>query len=398
MGKGVINRLLDGLNEISASLPDKREASNGLKYGIADFALSAFAVFYFQHPSLLNFQEAMQTKRGRNNLETLFGVEKVPKADHVRNILDEISPCELNGVYDHALETAKGSGILESYRVLNGTIPLALDGVRYFSSERIHCEHCLRTEKRNRDGEKTVTYYHTVLAACIVKPGGHVVLPVIPEFIRNDDGQEKQDCERNAAKRWITAHKERYAPLKVTLLGDDLYACHSICSSVVESGMDFLFTCKDDSHPWIAEQYAYGEPQTLTRREWNGREHFEYRYRWMNGLENRAEGERLSVNYLYLEVYNEKKGKVTYHNSWITSHRLEEDNVQKASECGRARWKIENEHNSDITLAMERSMPMKYFVFLICWRFYITGYRIAPMKITAKRARHSAGVMTFSGH
>jgi hypothetical protein len=31
--------------------------------------------------------------------------------------------------------------------------------------------------------------------------GESVVLPLLPEFMRNEDGAEKQDCERNAAKR-----------------------------------------------------------------------------------------------------------------------------------------------------------------------------------------------------
>jgi hypothetical protein len=57
MGRGITKRLLDGLKDTAAGLPDKRGASNGRKYGIADFVLGAFAVFYFQHPSMLNFQE-----------------------------------------------------------------------------------------------------------------------------------------------------------------------------------------------------------------------------------------------------------------------------------------------------------------------------------------------------
>jgi hypothetical protein len=66
-------------------------------------------------------------------------------------------------------------------------------------------------------------------AAAVVRPGEQVVLPLIPEFIRNEDG--KQDGERNVAKRWIAGNRERYGPLQITLWGDDLYACHSICTA-----------------------------------------------------------------------------------------------------------------------------------------------------------------------
>jgi hypothetical protein len=185
-----------------------------------------------------------------------------------------------------------------------------------------------------------------MVAAAIVKPGSPVVLPLIPEFIRNEDGTEKQDCERNAAKRWIGGHTGRYAPLKVTIQGDDLYACHPVCAEIVKAEMDFLLTCKDESHPWIAEQVAYSLPETHERREWNGRNHLIYRYRWVNGIENRAEGEKLAVNYLHFEIYNEEKGEITYKNSWITNHPIGKDTTQGIAECGRARWKIENEHNN----------------------------------------------------
>jgi hypothetical protein len=98
MGRGITKRLLDGLKDTAAGLPDKRGSSNGRKYQIADFALGAFAVIDFQYPSMLNFQESMEQRAKRNNLRSLFGVEKIPGADQIRNILDGIEPA---GLYGH---------------------------------------------------------------------------------------------------------------------------------------------------------------------------------------------------------------------------------------------------------------------------------------------------------
>ena len=295
---------------------------------------------------MLHFQQEMERKHKRSNLQALFGVEQIPGVDQIRNIVDGIEPERLSGAFDAALGVAQEQGILEAYRVLNGTIPVALDGVWYFSSKEIHCEGCLRMEKKKRNGETETVYYHDVVAAAVVRPGDHVVLPLVPEFIRNEDGAEKQDCERNAAKRWIRKNGGKYGPLQVTLLGDDLYACHPICAAIQEGGMHFLFTCKPDSHPWITEQVKYAEEKRHEKRTWNGRTHLVYRYKWVNGLENRAEGEKLPVNYLGLEIYNEEKGEITYRNSWITDHMIEPETVECIAECGRARWKIENEHNN----------------------------------------------------
>ena len=87
-----------------------------------------------------------------------------------------------------------------------------------------------------------------MLAATLVAPGHNRVVPLMPEFIVKPDGAEKQDCERNAAKRWLAAHGERVKPLRPIFLGDDLFARQPICQLVVASGHDFLLTAKPDSH------------------------------------------------------------------------------------------------------------------------------------------------------
>jgi hypothetical protein len=346
MGRGILKGLLSGLEEAVGKLVDKRQESNGRKYKIGDAVKSALAVFYFQHPSMLIFQQEMKRKHRRSNLGTLFGVQEIPCGEQIKNIVDEIAPSEMEGAFEKALKIAGEQGILDSYRVPLGGVLIALDGVWYFSSKEIHCEHCLSMEKKGRGGKSETTYYHDMVAAAIVKPDSSVVLPLVPEFIRNEDGSEKQDCERNAAKRWFESQSGKYAGLEATILGDDLYACHAICKQIQGAGMHFLLTCKDESHPWIAEQVKYGEMSRHTRIDWNGRNHIEYRYVWVNRIENRAEGEVLAVNYLYLEQWNEEKQEVTYRNSWITDHEIRRENVEHIAECARTRWKIENEHNN----------------------------------------------------
>jgi hypothetical protein len=224
---------------------------------------------------------------------------------------------------------------------LDGGVLVALDGTWTFTSEKINCKHCLTVTKKNK-----TLYYHNMLAISLVVPSGSVVLPLAPEFIRNEDGVEKQDCERNAAKRYLSGRAEDLREFKPTFLGDDLYACHSICKQIHDMGMSFIFTCKDESHPWITEQVNYADMKHHTRKEWNGRNHLEYRYSWVTGIENRAEGERLLVNYLHFQIWNVEKQEITFTNSWITNKPITVDNVALLVNCGRARWKIENEYNN----------------------------------------------------
>jgi hypothetical protein len=347
MGRGIMTRLIGSLEDAARKLPDNRKASNNRKYELADALKTGLAVFYFQNPSFLAFQNSMKQKHMRSNLETLFGVTEIPSANQVKTLLDGIEPEGLESVFDAGLKISKMEGVYAKYRVLDGEMPVACDGTWYFSSQEIHCSHCLWRTTKKKDGTEEKLYYHDMVAFAVVKHDSGVVLPLAPEFIRNEDGEEKQDCERNAFKRYIKRRSEQLRELKPIFLGDDLYCCHSICSDLDGRGFSFIFTCKDQSHPWIAEQTGEGAPfGEYKRTEWNGREHLEHRYRWLNRIENRADPQFMHVNYLEYEIWNVEKEKATYHNSWITNKTITAYNVVELTKVARSRWKIENEHNN----------------------------------------------------
>jgi hypothetical protein len=154
------------------------------------------------------------------------------------------------------------------------------------------------------------------------------------------------DCELNAAKRWLQKHADEYRWLSPTLLGDDLYSNYPFCKAVLDSGFSFIFTCKPDSHPWLTETVQNSFLSSLSRTEWNGRAHLTYTYEWLNDVQIRDDKETLLVNFLSLSIYNDKKKKQTFHNSWITNKTITEQNAPLLASSGRARWKIENEHNN----------------------------------------------------
>jgi hypothetical protein len=71
MGRGILKTFIGYLDKAVKKLPECREGGNGLKYTLSDMLKSAMAVFYFQHPPLLNFRQEMRRKTKRNNPETL---------------------------------------------------------------------------------------------------------------------------------------------------------------------------------------------------------------------------------------------------------------------------------------------------------------------------------------
>ncbi|MDR3342018.1 MAG: hypothetical protein LBT14_04380 [Treponema sp.] len=72
----------------------------------------------------------------------------------MKNIVDELDPAGLAPVFERSLAVADEEGIIEEYRVADKRVLIALDGVWYFSSETIHCAHCLTQTKARRTGQR----------------------------------------------------------------------------------------------------------------------------------------------------------------------------------------------------------------------------------------------------
>jgi hypothetical protein len=238
---------------------------------------------------------------------------------------------------------------MAEYRALDKGVLLALDGLWYFSSENVNCPHCLTKKTKDKDGEEHTEYYHAAVAAAVVRPGCTKVLPVAPEIIRNTDGAKKQDCELAAGKRWLAAHAAEYAWLKPTVLGDDLYSNRPFCEEITGKGWSFIFACKEESHPWLIETVQNSYMHEKREEKWDARKKKRTVYTWkyLNSVPIRYDEQNpYLVNYFSCEIRTEGARKPSYFNSWVTDKPITDMNVAYLADCGRARWKIENEHNN----------------------------------------------------
>jgi hypothetical protein len=230
---------------------------------------------------------------------------------------------------------------------VNQSLLVVLDGTEYFSSKAIHCPHCSTREHANGQ----VRYVHSALTPVLVKPGLDKVIALAPEFIRPQDGSQKQDCELNAAKRWLASWGPSYARWGVTLLGDDLYCHQPFCLAVLAQGMHFIVVCKPQSHAllyeWVDDFSRMGLRHSVQRSHWNGKETWCERYSWVSQVPMCNRDDALMVNWCELVITN-AQGEVLFHNAWATSHLITDDNVIELAAAGRARWKIENENNNTL--------------------------------------------------
>ncbi len=338
---GVLETMLGSLRRCLDGFPDKRRGLN-TRYSLGDIGMSAFSVFFMQSPSFLAHQRRFEEGYGRSNCQSLFGISKIPSANHIRDMLDGASADLLHPVFAGAVEHLHQiPGGLDDFRRLGGHVLIALDGTQYHCSKTIHCPSC-STRRTGKAGKDESEYFHTMLGATLVAPGHNKVIPLQPEFVVPQDGHDKQDCENAAAKRWLATHGEQYAWLDPVYLGDDLFSRQPLCEAVLQAGGHFLFVCKPSSHSLIEEYKSRIALPVLEQSVKRGKQRFTYKYRWLCDLPLRDGKHPLKVNWLELEILD-AKANTTYRNSFVTDLPTGPDTVIELTTCARARWKIENE-------------------------------------------------------
>jgi hypothetical protein len=329
--------LLAGLKAVCATFPDARKGRGG-NIEIADFGVSAFSMFFMQSASFLAYQRTLEKGHGRSNCQTLFGIDRIPSDNYIRDKLDEADPALLRPCFERIETLLAEPPLRRAFGRLGGRTLIAWDGTEYFCSQKLGCPNCLTRKRANGRTEN----YHCLLSATVVAPGHSKVVPLMPEFIATRDGAEKQDCERNAAKRWFDSHHARVAPLRPVFLGDDLFACHPVAERVIGAGDDFIFTCKPTSHKALYDFVAGAELCRHEEKARGGKTKETLRYRWIEAVPLRDGKDTMTVNWIGFEI-RDANGKVKYSAAWVTSLAVSKHNVAEIVACARARWKIENE-------------------------------------------------------
>jgi len=344
--QGAFSILCDLLDPAIARFPDNRKGKNTV-YTLREITLSAFSVFLTQSPSFLSHQRTMQSAKGNNNARTLFAIETIPTDNQIRNVLDAVPSESLHEVFWETFALLRQKEEVEKFRSFAGQLLLCLDGTQFFRSEALSCPFCSSVEHKNG----TVSHFHSALTPVIVAPGNPRVIALAPEIIKPQDGKDKQDCESQAAKRWIHRWAARYKELGITVLGDDLFSRQPTCTQLIDNGLNFILVCKPSSHPWLSDWIAHCDAHKdlheRRKQVWNGKKHLTYITRWANHVPLKDDKDALWVNWAELIIENEQ-GEQTFHNSWVTTHVLSEENVEELIRAGRCRWKIENENNNTL--------------------------------------------------
>jgi hypothetical protein len=226
------------------ALPEQRRHPS---FPLADTLMAGLAVFSLKDPSLLAFcGRALD-----HNLHSVFGLQNIPSDTQMREILDEVAPNQLRPAYREVFREVQRGKILEDYVFLEGCYLVALDGVEYFCSQKVHCDHCMTRTHKNG----TVSYYHQMLGAVIVHPDFSEVIPLAPEPIQRQDGQDKNDCERNAARRWLQHFRQDHPHLPIIVIEDALSPNAPHIRDLKKYHAHFILGVKEGDHKHLFEQF-----------------------------------------------------------------------------------------------------------------------------------------------
>jgi hypothetical protein len=321
------------LRRAFAQIPDHRGGHPSIS--LPDALMSAVAMFSLKDPSLLAFDG----RRNDENLRNLFGIQHVPCDTQMREILDPVDPEQLRPAFADVFRRLQRGKVLERFVFHQGCYLLLLDGTGYFSSHHICCEACLQ-KVNNQTGE--VTYEHQTLGAAIAHPDHREVIPLAPEPIQRRDGNNKNDCERNAAKRLLAKIRAEHPRLGLIVVEDGLASNAPHVRELIALHMHFILGVKPGDHPFLFDQVirAYEEDRVTTLSWYRGDVYCELSF--VNGLPLNESNQDLIVNFLqYAEYAADGAQRKTF--SWISDLRIRRRNAVWLMRGGRARWKIENE-------------------------------------------------------
>jgi hypothetical protein len=325
--------------DVFGKIQDTRQQSK-VKISLVDHIMSAFGIFALKYPSLLKYDKEIRGETESiesQNFRNLFGVANTPDDSSMRQTLDEVSPKEMREPFKVIVSDMIENKNMEPFIFYRDSYLLAIDGTGYFSSHEVHCENCC--EKKHKDG--TVTYHHQMLGAAFIHPDIKQVIPLAPEPIHKQDGNSKNDCERNAVKRLLKSIREDHPHLEFTITEDALSANFPHVQELKKHNMHFILGIKPGDHKNFFKRLNDSDSSGLMLKHKIKKEKMTLEFSFINGILLKFDEQESSVNFIECTETDSKGRKKKF--SWITDFIVTTDNIEQLMKGGRARWRIENE-------------------------------------------------------
>ncbi len=327
--------LINAVREKFLKIPDPRSFDKEPKITLIDHLMTGLAIFGLKFPSLLQYDRKRKNPEIESNLKNLYHIQAAPSDSYLGERLDELDSSHLRPAFKKIFSQLQRSKKLESFEFLDGHYLLSLDGTGEFSSGNISCPHCCKKEHKNGK----VTYYHQMLGGCIVHPEQSNVIPLCPEMIHNVDGNTKNDCERNAAKRFLEHFRREHPHLKVIVIEDGLASNGPHIKHLEQHHMKYILGAKQGDHQHLFD--SINSSDRTKYFEMKDEKGYLHQFRFINDVSLNKAHPELKINFWEYRETSLKGKKINF--SWVTNIHITEKNIFNLTRGGRARWKIENE-------------------------------------------------------
>jgi len=318
---------------------------------LSDVLMSAFAMFSLKDPSLLAFD--VRRKVEGHNLQSIYGIGRIPCDTQMRSRLDPLEADSLRSAFKEVFRRAQRGKLLEDMVYMEGCVLVSGDGTTYFASEKLSSPACL---KKTCSKTGKITYSIQTYGAAGVHPDRKEVIPLAPEPIFNHDGDTKNDCERNAARRWQEKFRKDHPHLRVIMVEDALSSNAPHIRDLKKNRFHFILGLKEGDHIYLSScmdaAVDKGEAivHDLPDPKDPGVHHF---FRFANHLPLNESNQDLLVNLL---EYRQLKGDERKYFCWITDFTLTRENAS-SNHAGRP-CKVENRER-DLQHTQEPGVPLK---------------------------------------
>jgi hypothetical protein len=307
-----------------------------------DCLMSGLAIFALKYKSLLQYEtDKAENSTINHNLQNLYGVSRSPCDTYLRERLDNQDISIIRPAFSSIFALLQRSKELENWKYLEDKFIISLDASGFFSSSKVKCKNCCqKVINKGTDDESTI-YHHQMLIGSVVSPSMKQVIPIEFEPIIKEDGDSKNDCERNCAKRWLSLFRKAHPQLSTIIVADGLYSNAPFIRDALEKRCSFILVAKEKDHKYLYDYFrAADEVDAVEFKTKSDKK--EQRYRFMNNVPLNDTNHDLKVNVLYFEEYDPKKDKTSKW-LWVSDIKITKDNAKFIMKAGRSRWKIENE-------------------------------------------------------
>jgi len=148
----------------------------------------------------------------------------------------------------------------------------------------------------------------------------------------------KNDCERNACKRFLDNFRREHPHLQAIIVEDGLSSTAPNIRMIEEHDLSYILVAKPGDHQFLFKKLEATKTSYHEIRTNDGQFH---QFNFLNEVALNKSNQDLKVNVIEYRCTNSKGKEMNW--SWVTNIRISKTNVLKLATGGRARWKIENE-------------------------------------------------------